>query len=216
MTSRIAVKPTEPHGLASSPGQERQDSRVKSLEGSRGQLMSECLIMHALIRKSLELQKEEIVLRTSNCCATSVQKRPYAQLNLVEHRSICFGMCNAINSDLAPIDEDGNGGIIPGCGCDSVYVQEIVRELNLRKEGRGKVAQMRQQKYMLEKITQLSIKVPMMLKALGVEYPPSDATLRRLFSEPPDMRPLPEVIALEPLPDFGTNQYEASAIPYRA
>ena len=161
-------------------------------------------------RRTLELQSEEIVLKTRNCCVSSVQRRPYAQLNALEHRSVCFGLCNAINSDLAPMDDEGNGGIVPGCGCDAAYVQEIVREMNLRKEGRGKVAQMRQQKYMLERITQLAIKVPMLLKSLGVEYPPSDATLQRLFSgSAPEMRPLSEVISLEPLPEFGTNQYEA-------
>ncbi|CAE7204042.1 unnamed protein product [Symbiodinium natans] len=162
-------------------------------------------------RRTLELQSEEIVLKTRNCCVSSVQRRPYAQLNALEHRSVCFGLCNAINSDLAPMDDEGNGGIVPGCGCDAAYVQEIVREMNLRKEGRGKVAQMRQQKYMLERITQLAIKVPMLLKSLGVEYPPSDATLQRLFSgSAPEMRPLSEVISLEPLPEFGTNQYDVT------
>ena len=111
------------------------------------------------------------------------------------------------------MDDDGNGGIVPGCGCDAVYVQEIVREMNLRKEGRGKVAQMRQQKCMLEKITQLSLKVPMLLKTLGVEYPPSDATLRRVFPEgAPEMRPLAKVIGMEPLPEFGSSEYEALLI----
>ena len=164
-------------------------------------------------RKTLELQSEEIVLKTQNCCVSAVQRRPYAQLNVLEHRSTCFGLANGINSDLAPMDDDGNGGIVPGCGCDAVYVQEIVREMNLRKEGRGKVAQMRQQKCMLEKITQLSLKVPMLLKTLGVEYPPSDATLRRVFPEgAPEMRPLAKVIGMEPLPEFGSSEYEALLI----
>ncbi|CAE7028004.1 unnamed protein product [Symbiodinium sp. KB8] len=167
-------------------------------------------------RRTLELQSEEIVLKTSNCCVNSVQRRPYAQLNLLEHRSICFGLCNAINSDLAPIIEDAEGrsqggGIVPGCGCDAAYVEEIVREMNLRKEGRGKVAQMRQQQYMLERITELSVKLPMLLKTLGVEYPPSDATLRRLFADsPPEMRPLMDVITMEPMRTFGTTNYDVT------
>ena len=172
-----------------------------------------------LTRRTLELQSEEIVLKTSNCCVNSVQRRPYAQLNLLEHRSICFGLCNAINSDLAPIIEDAEGrsqggGIVPGCGCDAAYVEEIVREMNLRKEGRGKVAQMRQQQYMLERITELSVKLPMLLKTLGVEYPPSDATLRRLFADsPPEMRPLMDVITMEPMRTFGTTNYETWQAP---
>ena len=36
-------------------------------------------------------------------------------------------------------------------------VHEIVRELNLRKDGRGKVAQMRQQRFMLEKLSKLAV-----------------------------------------------------------
>jgi len=168
-------------------------------------------------RKTLELQSEEIVLKTHNCCVNSVQRRPYAQLNLLEHRSICFGLCNAINSDLAPIIEDAEGksqggGIVPGCGCDAAYVEEIVREMNIRKEGRGKVAQMRQQRYMLERITELSIKLPMLLKTLGVEYPPSDATLRRIFADsPPEMRPLIDVVTMEQLRTFGTTNYDVTS-----
>lgn len=35
-------------------------------------------------RKTLELQSEEVVLRTQNCCCSSSQRRPYAQLTLLE------------------------------------------------------------------------------------------------------------------------------------
>ena len=96
-----------------------------------------------LARKMLDLQSEEVVLRTQNCCCNVTQRRPYAQLTLLEERSMCWGTCAAINSDLAPMNDKGEGGIVPGCGCDQELVQEVVRELNLRKDGRGKVAQMR-------------------------------------------------------------------------
>eukprot|EP00913_Durusdinium_trenchii_P004639 g4306.t1 len=146
----------------------------------------------AVLLKTLELQSEEVVLRTQNCCCSSSQRRPYAQLTLLEERSLCCGTCAQINSDLAPVNDKGEGGIVPGCGCSSQLVREIVHELNLRKDGRGKVAQMRQQKFMLEKISKMAIQFPVLLTRLGVQYPPDEATLRRIFDHTPLMRPLAE------------------------
>lgn len=74
-----------------------------------------------------------------------------------------WGICAGINSDLAPMNDKGEGGIVPGCGCSQELVHEIVRELNLRKDGRGKVAQMRQQRFMLEKLSKLAVQVPLLL-----------------------------------------------------
>ena len=108
------------------------------------------------------------------------------------------------------MNEKGEGGIVPGCGCSKQLVDEIVYELNLRKDGRGKIAQMRQQKYMLDRISKLAVQLPLLLKKIGAQYPPSDATLQRLFGEHvPLMRSLAEVAKLEQLPEFGSNQYEA-------
>ncbi|CAJ1439276.1 unnamed protein product [Effrenium voratum] len=166
-----------------------------------------CLIT----RKTLEMQREEVVLKTSNCCCNFSQRRPYAQLTLLEQRSLCFGICQAINSDLQPMNEKGEGGIVPGCGCSKQLVDEIVYELNLRKDGRGKIAQMRQQKYMLDRISKLAVQLPLLLKKIGAQYPPSDATLQRLFGEHvPLMRSLAEVAKLEQLPEFGSNQYDVT------
>ena len=161
-------------------------------------------------RKTLELQSEEAVLRTRNCCCSSSQRRPYAQLNLLEERSICFGICAQINSDLAPVNHKGEGGIVPGCGCHQQLVREIVQQLNARKDGRGKVAQMRQQKFMLEKLSKLGVQFPVLLSHFGVEYPPNEATLQRVFrGRAPLMRPLSEVAYMEQLPEFQPNHYDA-------
>lgn len=122
---------------------------------------------------------------------------------------MCCGTCAQINSDLAPVNDKGEGGIVPGCGCSSQLVREIVHELNLRKDGRGKVAQMRQQKFMLEKISKMAIQFPVLLTRLGVQYPPDEATLRRIFDHTPLMRPLAEVAYVAQNPEFPAHQYDA-------
>lgn len=166
-----------------------------------------CLIT----RKSLELQSEEVVLRTHNCCCNLVQRRPYAQLTLLEERSMCWGTCAGINSDLAPMNEKSEGGIVPGCGCSQELVQEIVRELNLRKDGRGKTAQMRQQRFMLDKLSKLAVQFPLLLNHFGIRYPPDEQTMQRLFgTRRPPMRPLSEVAGSTPLPDFESHTYDVT------
>lgn len=166
-----------------------------------------CLIT----RKSLELQSEEVVLRTQNCCCNVTQRRPYAQLTLLEELTMFWGICAGINSDLAPMNDKGEGGIVPGCGCSQELVHEIVRELNLRKDGRGKVAQMRQQRFMLEKLSKLAVQVPLLLTHFGVAYPPDEATVRRIFgARAPPMRPLAEVGCMERMPEFQPSAYDVT------
>eukprot|EP00913_Durusdinium_trenchii_P009180 g8629.t1 len=50
-------------------------------------------------KKELTLEREEAVLRVTTTCSSSTQRRPYAQLTMVEQRSACFGVCAGINSD---------------------------------------------------------------------------------------------------------------------
>lgn len=162
-------------------------------------------------RQTLDLQSEEAVLRASNCCCSTAQRRPYAQLNIIERRSQCFGLCEAINSDLAPMNEKGEGGIVPGCGCDGAKVRSVVEALNRRKNGRGKVAQMRQQNYMLDNLSKVAVQMPLLLKHYGVEYPPDGETLARLFGDsPPTMKLLKEVAERERLPEFMSQEYDVT------
>eukprot|EP00438_Fugacium_kawagutii_P034167 Skav226375 [mRNA] locus=scaffold290:275796:288662:- [translate_table: standard] len=114
---------------------------------------------------------------------------------------------------IKPLDlhDKAAGGIVPGCGCSQDLVQEIVRELNLRKDGRGKTAQRRQQDFMLQKLSKLSVQFPLLLKHFQVDYPPDQATLQRIFgaqAAPPSFRPLAEVASVEQLPDFGRSSYD--------
>ena len=55
--------------------------------------------------------------------------------------------------------------------------------LNLRKDGRGKIAQMRQQTYMLDSLSKMGMQLPMLLKHYKVKYPPDAATVEKLFSQ---------------------------------
>ena len=108
------------------------------------------------------------------------------------------------------MNDKNEGGIVPGCGCSRSLVGEIVQELNLRKDGRGKIAQVRQQKFMLDKISKLAIQVPMLLKHFEVKYPPEEATIQRVFTRgTPVIRPLSDVAVTQQLPEFGSNQYES-------
>ena len=108
------------------------------------------------------------------------------------------------------MNDKDEGGIVPGCGCSRSLVEEIVQELNLRKDGRGKIAQVRQQKFMLDKISKLAIQVPMLVKHFGVKYPPEEATLQRIFPRgAPIMRPLSNVAVTQQVHEFETHEYDS-------
>mmetsp|Transcript_64823 Transcript_64823/g.163268 ORF Transcript_64823/g.163268 Transcript_64823/m.163268 type:complete len:742 (+) Transcript_64823:83-2308(+) len=122
--------------------------------------------------KTLLLGDQEVTLKKQNLCGTSVQRRPYAQLGSVDkHQS---GMCcMTIGSDLAPVNEKGEGGISPEWGCgNEVIVNEIVKHLQERKEKRGSVAQIRKLELMHEKVVKLATQVPLLLDKLGIKYQP--------------------------------------------
>lgn len=162
-------------------------------------------------KKELTLEREEAVLRVTTTCSSSTQRRPYAQLTMVEQRSACFGVCAGINSDLAPMDEEGHGGIVPGLACDSALVEEIIRELNLRKDGRGKIAQMRQQTFMLDTMSKIGVQVPMLLKHFAVQYPPEASTIQQIFgSAAPLFRPWKNAVAEREPEEFNPIAYDTT------
>lgn len=163
--------------------------------------------------KTLSMEEEEVVLKTRNCCLNQAQRRPYAQLNTVDLRTQCFNICYAISSDLAPVDVEGNGGIVPGCGCDELKVKEIIDELNVRKNGRGNIAQIRQQTFMLDKVNRLKLQIPVLLDAFKVAYPPDEATIQRIWGNAPpaEFRALRDVLGgSEALQEFDTKEYDVT------
>jgi len=170
--------------------------------------LSCCMLSVMLI-----LEEEEAVLRTSNCCSTSAQRRPYAQLNSVELHTRWCNTCQAIGTDLVPVTPDGEGGLIPGCGCNKELTGEIITELNARKDGRGKIAQIKQQTFMLERINKLKVQLPVVLQHFGVAYPPDEATVARLFgNNPPAFRAFADVLGWkdQKLEEFGTRHFDVT------
>jgi len=165
------------------------------------------------ITKTLVMDEEEVSLRFNGCCLNNVQQRPYAQLNTVDVRTQCWGMCTTLSSDLAKVDVEGKGGISPGCGCATAQVQEIADQLNLRKNGRGNIAQIRQQTYMVDHVNKLKLQIPALLDHFGVAYPPDADTIKRIWGNKPpkEFRALRDVLGMEGhLEEFETREYDVT------
>jgi hypothetical protein len=126
--------------------------------------------------KTLLLEDTEVVLKQNNLCLNKKQRRPYAQLGSVDIISK-FGCCFAVASDLTPVDEEGNGGLSVGCGCDEQTTKAIVADLQERKLKRGNVAQIKKLEYVYGIVYKLAaITGPQLLGKLGVsEYTPEFA-----------------------------------------
>jgi len=121
--------------------------------------------------KSLYLDDQEAVLKVSSCCGTFTERRPYAQLGSVDKLEK-LGICVTISSDLARVNEKGEGGISPGCGCDHALVDELVQTLQHRKLLRGNVAQMRKLDYLYKKVVSIGQQLPEVMKELEVPHTP--------------------------------------------
>jgi len=126
---------------------------------------------------TLLMTDQEVSLRTKNWCGASKQKRPYAQLGSVDEAQQCCGICSAFASDFAPVKENGEGGLVPGCGCEQAMVQEIVKELQMRKAKRGGIAQIRKLDYMLKKTAKIGTQVPIIADHFEVPIEKKQAPL---------------------------------------
>jgi|Transcript_124576 hypothetical protein len=123
------------------------------------------------LSKRLEMKDDEVVVKTRNWCISKTQKRPYAQLGSVDVHNQC-GMCFTIGSDLAPVNEKGEGGMALGWGCDEATTRQIVTELQSRKEKRGNIAQIRKLDYLFNRLISSAQKAPLLLHNLGNPYLP--------------------------------------------
>jgi len=117
----------------------------------------------------LELEPEEAVLVTSNCCSTVNQRRPYGELGSVD-KITCCGIFNSF--------QFGDSTVCPGCGCEGSKVEEIVHELKLRMKARGDTGQIKRAEQMLGEIQILKAqsqnvdaKLDLILKHLGLDPP---------------------------------------------
>merc|ERR1712107_212848 len=136
-------------------------------------------------RKTLVLTEEEAHLTVKNNCKNDIQRRPYAQLGAVDKVNTCI-CCWAVRSDLTSPTKDGPGGLSPGLGCDQTLVEELVHELKERMINRGNIGQIRHQENMGLQVTELGAKMDLLMDHLGIQYPPSEETLARLY---PNGRP---------------------------
>lgn len=121
--------------------------------------------------RTLVAQDQEVFLVTRNWCGGSKQRRPYAQLGAVDKHSTALG-CSALVSDFAPLDEEGAGGLKPGCcGTNGAIVDAAVAELQNRKRIRGGVGQVRKLDYIIDKAVKIATQAPLLAHHLGVQTP---------------------------------------------
>eukprot|EP00929_Paragymnodinium_shiwhaense_P109987 TRINITY_DN7664_c0_g1_i1.p1 TRINITY_DN7664_c0_g1~~TRINITY_DN7664_c0_g1_i1.p1 ORF type:complete len:745 (+),score=221.80 TRINITY_DN7664_c0_g1_i1:84-2318(+) len=142
--------------------------------------------------KKLILTDQEAILKVRNCCGGNTQKMPYSQLGSVDKaKNACMA---GFSSDFVPPMQDGTpGGIFPGCGCDEAAVNEIITELQGRKEKRGSIAQMRKLEYMSSKVVNLARQSLAFVQGMGSTYEP---TYKAEF-DPPKI--------------FGTREFDVSS-----
>ena len=143
------------------------------------QFESCCLFIHfpcaGWLSKKLVLEDQEAVLRQKNLCCKSTKRMPYAQLGNVMTMEVCCG-CTAVGSELAPIDEEnGGGGISPGCGCDKEMCKRIENEMQQRKLLRGNVAQVNKLEHMGNKIGEVAYGIDALLTKYGVPHEPEQS-----------------------------------------
>ena len=103
---------------------------------------------------------------STDCCTTSVQKRPYAQLGNVETSQDCCGTWSIKTDGLSGPE---GGGLAPGTACSNKQlVEEIAAELQARKICRGNVGQIREAELMKQEVTLLHAKVDLILQHLQI------------------------------------------------
>ncbi|CAJ1461703.1 unnamed protein product [Effrenium voratum] len=159
--------------------------------------------------KTLHLEwQEEVVAKTRNCCCTSNQRRPYAQLGSVELHDTCCGLCATRTGRNRGREKWGEGGIRPFFGTDRTYTEELCNELRARMEGRGDTAQRKQQTFLMEWVTKMTAQMPLILAKKGVQWPPSEATLSKLFTDKPPIKTFAELYAPEIDPTFDTQSWD--------
>jgi len=121
----------------------------------------------------------EATLTNDSCFCCHDEKRvPYGELQGVgESRVCCFIGVNA--GALAPTDQGDTLRIIPGLGCDTVYVREIVEELKARQYHRGDAAKMRIAERQMEALKRIEVKLDLLIQNANIDLPPSIEFMQR-------------------------------------
>ena len=111
---------------------------------------------------------------TTTCCTTQTQRRPYGELQAVEHLR-CLGCCHCFQFAETKVS--------PQCFCAEDLVAEIVKELKTRMKARGDTGQIKRAEQLLGEIQILKAqaqstdaKLNAILKHLNIEAPPPTAS----------------------------------------
>jgi len=105
-------------------------------------------------KTTMHLSAEEMHIITSNLCSVSNARTPYGNLGSVDTNEACCGCCVSLPGVAAP-----------ACGCSKDTVQTIAGELQMRKEKRGNIAQLKMQENMVIEVMKLSAKIDVLLHA---------------------------------------------------
>lgn len=165
----------------------------KTYDVTNGRHFIMSLACCACLTEELTMERDEVVFRHRTACGSSSQRRAYADIQKVESVQKWFGLVEKLHSDILPVyqcKDQEIGGIEPGCCCNQKKVGEIIRELNLRRDARGKMAQIKQQQFLLDSLSKMSLQVCMLLKHYNVQYPPDAATVQRIFGREVSFRAL--------------------------
>ena len=129
--------------------------------------------MCCTLEQKLFLEPEEAHLVTTTCCSTQTQRRPYGELQAVEHLK-CFGCCHCFQFAETKVS--------PQCFCAGDLVAEIVKELKKRMKARGDTGQIKRAEQLLGEIQILKAqakntdaKLDAILKHLNIDAPPPTA-----------------------------------------
>ena len=125
------------------------------------------------LEQKLFLEPEEAHLVTTTCCSTQTQRRPYGELQAVEHLK-CLGCCHCFQFAETKVS--------PQCFCAEDLVAEIVKELKTRMKSRGDTGQIKRAEQLLGEIQILKAqaqntdaKLDAILKHLNIDAPPPTA-----------------------------------------
>ena len=132
--------------------------------------------MCCTLEQKLFLEPEEAHLVTTTCCSTQTQRRPYGELQAVEHLR-CLGCCHCFQFAETKVS--------PQCFCAGDLVAEIVKELKTRMKARGDTGQIQRAETMLEELKEvqhdveaMNSKIDAILAHLKIT-PPASASMAR-------------------------------------
>ena len=125
--------------------------------------------MCCTLEQKLFLEPEEAHLVTTTCCSTQTQRRPYGELQAVEHLK-CLGCCHCFQFAETKVS--------PQCFCAEDLVGEIVKELKTRMKARGDTGNIKRAEQTIDMVGQvqkdvadLNLKIDAIIAHLNITVP---------------------------------------------